>query len=683
LRGPEVPMRKLRPLTLVAIAGSLAHLGAVLAGSPLGWAGSMAFAVLTGVAVAAEWHGRRRQRRALDAAVGQLSEFRLPMHDAVRAALPPALQKLVRGYDQVFLEMNRRESVLAERVQRYAFMEMHTEDVVMQVDADGRVKYVSPAIQAHLGYRPDELRGQRILDYLHPDEMPFWIDALKDGARTHKALLLEGNWRHRDGRYVTLEMSLRHAYGLNGSVVETISMARNVEARNELREKLTRAAHTDHLTGLPNRAALVCTLARFRASCRERPFVLFLFDLDRFKQVNDSLGHAAGDDYLIETANRVRSILRPGDTLARMGGDEFVALFEGVDSEAGARSIATRIVDAVSQPYSCHGALLHPKTSIGIVLCDDPELPSDELISRADRAMYAAKRQGGNLAIVYNASHSDSMRQNFDVEQALTLALQQERLELHFQPIVDAKSKKPVLAEALVRMRAEDGTLLGPGYFIDVAEKTGQIFQVGQWVLEQACRHARRLEEAGTPTPISVNVSPRQLMHVNYVNSVETVLEHTGVAPSAIVLEVTESAVMEDIEKAKATLNHLRSLGFRLALDDFGSGYSSISMLKTLPFDILKIDRAFVRDTEGMALGPTTLGAIIDIGKSLKLTIIAEGIETDEQSMGLERLGCDLLQGFRFFRPMDARAHAQVLGEGRAELRTVSRVDVGDTVSLF
>jgi diguanylate cyclase len=338
----------------------------------------------------------------------------------------------------------------------------------------------------------------------------------------------------------------------------------------------------------------------------------------------------------------------------------------------------------VSQPYSCHGALLHPKTSIGIVLCEDPDLPSDELISRADRAMYSAKRQGGNLAIFYNASHSDSARRDFDVEQALTLALQQDRLVLHFQPIVDARSKQPVLAEALVRMLGKDGTLLGPGYFIDVAERTGQIFQVGQWVLEQACCHARRLEEAGTPTAISVNVSPRQLMHVNYVQSVETVMQATGVSPSSIVLEVTESGVMEDVEKAKSTLNHLRSLGFRLALDDFGTGYSSISMLKTLPFDILKIDRAFVRDTEGLSIGATTLGAIIDIGKSLKLTIIAEGIETAEQSIGLERLGCDLLQGFRFFRPMDGASHANVLGLGRAPLRTRKEaVEEVETVHLF
>jgi len=636
-------MHKLLPITVFATAASA--VGAVLAALQPAWMPvAVALALLAAVLAPLMW---RRQR-------------------------------------ELFTEMDRRHADLTERLARYNFLELHTEDVVMRVDASGIVSYTSPSIGLHLGYSAEELQGMRILDLLHPDQYASMVQSLKDSARAHKSVLLEGDWRSKTGRYVTMEMSLRHVYGPNGALTESIATARNVEARNELRDKLTRAAHTDHLTGLPNRAALVSTLENFRRASRERPFVLFLFDLDRFKQVNDSLGHAAGDEYLIETANRVRSILRPGDTLARMGGDEFVALFERVDTEAGARSIAARIIDSVSQPYSCHGALLHPKTSIGIVVCDDPELPSDELISRADRAMYSAKRQGGNLAIVYNASHSDSMRKDFDVEQAIALALQQERLVLHFQPIVDARSKQPVLAEALVRMRTVDGALLGPGSFIEVAEKTGQILQVGQWVLEQACWQARRLEEAGHPTAISVNVSPRQLMHVNYVRSVETVLEHTGVSPSSIVLEVTESAVMEDVEKAKATLNHLRSLGFRLALDDFGSGYSSISMLKTLPFDILKIDRAFVRDTEGLAIGPTTLGAIIDIGKSLRLTVIAEGVETAEQSLGLERLGCELLQGFRFYKPMDAAAHAAVIGRGRQKMRMrSSEVEEADRVSWF
>jgi diguanylate cyclase (GGDEF)-like protein/PAS domain S-box-containing protein len=661
-------MRKLLPLTLVAIAGSATNLALALA-EPAFLPVTLGLAALTAWTAGREWRRRVREERALSDAIGLLAEFRLPLPAGLRLALPEVLQPLVRGYEQAFAEMSRRQAALAERVERYAFVEMHNEDVVMQVDARGFIRYVSPAVQPQLGYAPEELLGTRILDKLHPDELAGWIDSLKHSARAREAALLEGRWRHRDGRYVALEMSLRHAYGLNGCIAGTIAMARNIEARNEMRDALAHAAHTDPLTGLPNRAALVATLQRFRAAGPEHPFVLFLFDLDRFKQVNDSLGHAAGDDYLVETADRVRSILRPGDTLARMGGDEFVALFDGVDSEAGARSIAARIIDRVSQPFSCRGSLLHPKASIGIVLCGEPDVPSDELISRADRAMYAAKRQGGNLAIVFDASHGDSARRDFAVEQALTRALNEQRLELHFQPIVDARSKMPVLAEALVRMRADDGSLLGPGHFIAVAERTGQIFQVGQWVLEQACRHARRLEEAGTPVPVSVNVSPRQLLHVNYVRGVEQVLEETGVSPSSIVLEVTESAVMEDVGKAEATLVHLRELGFRLALDDFGTGYSSISMLKTLPFDILKIDRSFVRDTEELATGATTLGAIIDIGKSQHLTIIAEGIETQEQSLALERLGCDLLQGFHFHRPMEGAAHAAVMQRGRAPLR--------------
>jgi len=665
------------------MAGSVVHLVMATDVHPLVW---LIFALALGIAAVA-WIERRRQERercALETALGHLAEFRLPLPETVKSTMPVVLQRLVRGYEDVFSEMLRREATLAERLERYAFMEMHTEDMLMQSDEKGVVKYVSPAVHTHLGYVPEELHGTRVLNLLHPDDLAHWLESLKHSAQVRKGALLEGRWRCKDGRYVALELSLRHAYGLNGKVAGTISMARNVEARNALRDRLTRAAHTDQLTGLPNRSALADSLREFRAASKEQPFVLFLFDLDRFKQVNDSLGHAAGDAYLIETANRVRSILRPGDTLARMGGDEFVALFKGVDSQGGARSIASRIIDAVSQPYSCHGALLHPKTSIGIVLCDDPELASDELISRADRAMYAAKRQGGNLAIVYNEGHTDSLRKDFSVEQALSRALEQNRLVLHFQPVVDAKSKRPVLAEALVRMRGDDGALLGPGYFIDVAEKTGQIMQVGQWVLEHACRQARLLEEGDRPTPISVNVSPRQLLHVNFVRSVETVLEHTGVSPSSIVLEVTESAVMEDVEKAKATLNHLRSLGFRLALDDFGTGYSSISMLKALPFDILKIDRAFVRDSEGLSLGPSLLGAIIDIGKSLKLTIIAEGVETAAQSLHLECLGCDLLQGFHFFRPIDSQAHFEALSGGLGQLRVAAaRAPAGDQVSLF
>jgi len=652
-------MRSLTALAVGVSGATLLALGS-LAWPVLGWPAA-ALAVLATLFAWGEWWLRRRERQALERALGLLAEFRLPLPNDVHRRLPPVLRQVVGGYEALTAEMQRREAELTERVQRYAFMELHTEDILTQVDAQGLVKYASPALKTQLGFTPQEMLGQRIMDLLHPEHQAHWLEQLKASARERRSVLLEGLWRHKDGHYVTLEMLACHAYGLNGAVVETISMARNVEARNALREQLTRAAQTDHLTGLPNRAALVTALERFRAGSRERPFVLCLFDLDRFKQVNDSLGHAAGDQYLLEAASRVRAILRPADTLARMGGDEFVALFEGLHDEAAAKSIAARMLEALGQPFVCEGVLLHPKASIGIVVCDQPEIPADELIMRADRAMYEAKRQGGNLAIVYDGREGTGLRKAFDMEQVLTLALQQRRFLLHFQPIVDARQKHPILAEALVRLRGEDGRLVPPMDFIEIAEQTGQIVLIGRQVLEQACWHVRRLEEAGLPSSVSVNVSPRQLLHVNFVPSVEAVLEDTGVSPSSIVLEVTESAVMEDLDKAKATLLHLKSLGFRLALDDFGTGYSSISMLHQLPFDILKIDRAFVRDMHHVGEGPSTLGAIIDIGKALQLTIIGEGVETAEQALALERLGCDLLQGFRFHRPMEAEAHAQML----------------------
>jgi diguanylate cyclase (GGDEF)-like protein/PAS domain S-box-containing protein len=672
-------------------APTLAHLGVAAAAFALGlavaqgpeWAleSSVALALFL---LAGAVNVRRRakaENRLAQAALGSLAEYKLP---SVHAKDAPLVSALVAAYEQFHLELTRRHASSTERLARYEFMAQYSDDLVLQVDGQGLLKYISPSVRQQMGYGAEDVLGTQVLDLLHRDDRERWFSEYKRATKARQSVLLEGRWRHQDGSYLMMEMSIRNVYGLSGSVVEAIAIARNVESRNAMRTKLEAAARTDGLTGLLNRAALVETLDHLKSTCGRKPFGLFLFDLDRFKQVNDSLGHAAGDDYLVETARRVSSVLREHDVFARMGGDEFVALFTNVTSEDALRAIAARIIEEVTKPYLCHGELLYPKTSIGILLCDDPAMPTDELISRADRAMYVAKDQGGNLAVVYDDTQADTLRKSFAVEQELTTALQENRLALQFQPIVDAKTKRPALAEALVRMRASDGSLIGPGHFIEVAEKSGLIFQVGAWVLEQACLQARRLEEAGHATSISVNVSPRQLMHLNYVRSVEEVLERTGVSPSSIVLEVTESAVMQDVQRALDTLNHLRSLGFKLALDDFGSGYSSISMLKSLPFDILKIDRAFVADAEGASIGPSTLAAIIDIGKSLNLTIIAEGIETERQSLGLERLGCDLLQGFLFHRPIDPDDHCRVVAQASEALITGRNLKtVADDVVLF
>ncbi len=676
-----------RPSTLPVVPLLLAVTAALSVGTAALTGHVVLALVLSGLHVAALGLALAQYRRwnqelaVAQSVMGTLGEFKVPANLPLSDTL---VHGVAQSYEPLMRELEKRYAQASEGLARYEFMAHHTDDMVLQVDAYGVLKYASPSLKQQLGYTSDAVVGRPVMDLLHPDDREKWLPQLKQAAKTRQSVLLEGQWRRFDGTFVTLEMSLRHAYGLNGQVTETIAMARNVDSRNALRHKLELAARTDALTGLLNRAALVETLETFKKACASRPFGLFLFDLDRFKQVNDSLGHAAGDSYLVETARRVNSVLRDHDILARMGGDEFVALFADVYDEAALKAIGNRIIEEVSKPYWCHGELLYPKTSIGIFLCADPGLPADELISRADRAMYVAKSQGGNLAVVYDVTQADTLRQSFAVEQELTTAMAENRLALQFQPIVDAKSKEPVLAEALVRIRGTDGSLIGPGHFIEVAEKTGLIFEMGEWVLEQACLHARALEEAGHRTCISVNVSPRQLMHLNYVRSVEDVVARTGVLPSSIVLEVTESAVMQDVERAKTILLHLRSLGFRLALDDFGSGYSSISMLKSLPFDLLKIDRAFAADAEGACIGPSTLGSIIDIGKSLNLTIIAEGIETQNQALGLERLGCDLIQGFLFHRPLDADKHLAVVAKASMPLVTGQNLKlVADDVVLF
>jgi len=356
----------------------------------LPWAAGLA--ALTAAAVWFPWRRHRHEQRVLEQALGHLAEFRLPLPEGMHEQLPPVLQPLIGGYDRVFVEMQRRQAELDERVGRYAFMEMHSDDMVMQVDAKGLVKYVSPAVHAHLGYTTDEICGMRILDLLHPDELPAWMESLKAAARARSGALLEGHWRRKDGRYLALEMSLRHAYGLNGAVAETIAMGRNVEARNELRDKLTRAALTDHLTGLPNRAALVATLQRFRAVSREKPFVLFLFDLDRFKQVNDTLGHLAGDMALKEIARALRGRVRPTDHLCRKGGDEFLVWLSGADEkrameigeelrkDIAAAALTTESGEPIPISVSV-GASQVRREEIG----DDVDQVLEDLISRANR----------------------------------------------------------------------------------------------------------------------------------------------------------------------------------------------------------------------------------------------------------------------------------------------------------
>jgi diguanylate cyclase (GGDEF)-like protein len=407
-----------------------------------------------------------------------------------------------------------------------------------------------------------------------------------------------------------------------------------------------RALH-DPLTNLPNRSLFLDRLhqAEQRAPRNGTAVAVLFLDLDGFKTVNDSLGHARGDELLIAVAKRLDEALRAGDTAARLGGDEFAVLVDGLDDEREAVAVAARILEALREPVTLGGQDFYVRASIGVATA---RRPGGDLLRDADLAMYQAKAQGRGRVVSFDAAMHAAMLAGMAMERDLRHALDAGQLQLVFQPIVDLASGAALAAEALLRWSHPEHGAITPAEFIPIAEETGLIVPIGAWVLETACRAATRWDAL----PVTVNVSSVQLRSSEFVETVAAALQASGLSAERLIVEITESVLMDDLHGTAALLRELKALGVRIAIDDFGTGHSSLQYLQQLPLDMLKIPKPFIDGLAGADGGDVLARAILDLGRSFGLAVIAEGIETERQRARLRELGCALGQGYLFARPL-------------------------------
>ncbi len=572
----------------------------------------------------------------------------------------------LRGFSKVTRDITERkntEDALKESEKRFRSLVQNASDLITVMGIDGTILYESPAIERILGYAPENLIKSNALDFIHPDDRPQVLRAFARLAEeTGANPYVEYRFRHEDGSWRHLESSGTNLLD-EPSVGGIVFNSRDVTERKLLEERLIHQALHDPLTGLPNRALFMdrLTHALDRARRRDASWVAVLFlDLDDFKVVNDSLGHEAGDDLLVAAAGRLRASLRPEDTLARLGGDEFVVLLEDVVGRGEATEVAARVAGALRGPFSlgAHEEVF-VSASVGIALGgaakDRPAEVPEELLRRADMAMYEAKRKGKAHHEVFEQRMNVPALERLRVGTDLRRAIERGEFRVHYQPEVSLKTGEVVGFEALVRWEHPEQGLISPARFIPVAEETGMIVPIGRWVLEEACRRSKEWREQRAQVPslvMSVNLSARQFGHPDLVRDVAQALGESGLDPGCLVLEITESAVMEDARSTVGTLGELKALGVGIAVDDFGTGYSSLSYLKRFPVDFLKVDRSFVDDLGEDPEDVVLVSGIVDLAHALGLTVVAEGVETEEQLELLRAMGCNLAQGYHFARPM-------------------------------
>jgi len=553
-------------------------------------------------------------------------------------------------------------------------------DAIEVIDSQHRIVFVNPAWERLTGWAEAEAIGQTPNELLgsghHSPEQLGAIQARLDSGEPWTGRLVS---QARDGRQLIQEVHVAPLAGGDGAVEHFVAIRRDISDRLRVEEELAHNATHDPLTGLANRVLFVDRVQHVIDRGQRAPaplFALMFVDLDRFKLVNDSLGHSAGDELLRELARRLQGCVRPADTVARLGGDEFAILLEDLARVGDVYRLARRVLAVFEQPFAVQGHELYSAGSIGIAMSSTGYREAAGLLRDADVAMYRAKAQGGGRFEVFDRAMRYKARARLMTESALPPALQRQEFVLHYQPVFGADGQTPSGVEALVRWQRPGVGLVGPEFFIGVAEETGLIIPLGHAILEEACR---QMADWGRQVPglvggqVAVNLSARQFVQPDLVEQIQATLERTGLAPGQLRLEVTESVVMQDSERAQRALQRLSDLGIHLSIDDFGTGFSSLGRLHQFPLHTLKIDRSFISGLDGPGTAKESeaiVKTVMTLADSLGLDVVAEGIETSEQLKRLQVLGGPQIQGYLLGRPMPPEAlveHLQKMADERAQ----------------
>ncbi|QJD86103.1 EAL domain-containing protein [Cohnella herbarum] len=557
------------------------------------------------------------------------------------------------NYVGMFSDMTNRKNTIS-KLRLHAQVFSNASEGIMITDKQLRILAVNQAFTTMTGFTEQEASGHTpALLHSGIQNQYFYI---KMWERIHSTGFWQGEiWNKRKNGEIYPEwLSISTLRDDNGLITNYIGMFTDITERKRSEEHLKYLAHYDTLTGLPNRTLLneLLNEATTQAARTNRQFAVYFIDLDRFKMVNDSLGHNIGDKLLQQVASRLSSVVAKNDTVARLGGDEFVIVLRDLQASTQATDIAKQIIDRIKQPFLMEDNELYLDASIGICMYPAHGNDFDTLIKHADLAMYEAKLQNSGYQL-FNSDIIDTFNRKLDLENELRWAIARNQMFLHYQPQVNAESCRMEGMEALVRWNHPTLGQVPPGEFIPIAEESGIIMDIGKWVLKEVCvQLSRWLADSFDVPSIAVNLSARQFMAPDLVSSIRDIVRGTSCSPQQIVIEITESSSMNDIESVLPILHEFKSLGFQIAIDDFGKGYSALGYMKQFPIDILKIDKSFVQELISDSKSVVITKTIIDMAHGLNLKVIAEGVETTDQLDCLRKMACDIVQGYLIDPPM-------------------------------